>query len=143
MRATPPEVTSGYGFGTEHPSSLLSVETRNGGRVRRRDAVEIGCWIWAFGGAAIALAALFTVIGDAPVVLYIASVAFPLAAAAAAMAIRSQRDRLAGLLLLISVATPTYFAYIVNLPALVVGTALLAWPPAILGGRHRSSVESP
>lgn len=110
--------------------------------MRRRDAVEIGCWIWAFGGAAIALAALFTVIGEAPIVLYVASVAFPLAAAGAAVAIRSHRDRLAGLLLLVSVATPTYFAYVFNLPALIVGIALLAWPPAVLGGR-RSSVASP
>lgn len=101
--------------------------------MRRRQAVEIGCWIWAIGGAMIALGALFTVIGDAPVVLYLASVAFPLAAVAAASAIRSCRDRLGGLLLLVSVATPTYFAYIVNLPALIVGIVLLIWPPAILG----------
>lgn len=91
--------------------------------------------IWAVGGGAIALTALFTVIGDAPVILYIASVAFPLAAVGAAVAVRSGRDRVAGLLLLASVATPTYFAYIVNVPALIAGIVLLAWPAAILGTR--------
>jgi len=91
----------------------------------------------------ISLGALFTVIGGAPVVLYIASVAFPLAAVAAASAIHSGRDRLGGLLLLASVATPTYFAYIVNLPALIVGIVLLIWPPVILGARQRSSMALP
>lgn len=104
----------------------------------RRDVLETGCLIWAFGGAVIALAALFPVVGDAPVALYIASVVFPSAAAGAALAVRSSRDRLAGLLLLISVATPTYFAYVVNLPALIVGIVLLAWPPAIVGSRQPS-----
>ncbi len=98
--------------------------------------MEIGCLVWAFGGALIALSALFIDIGDAPVVLYVASVAFPLSAVGAAGAVRSCRDRLAGLLLLISVATPTYFAYVFNLPALIVAIVLLAWPPAILGARH-------
>jgi hypothetical protein len=37
------------------------------------------------------------------------------------------------LLLLASAATPTYFAYVINVPALVVGLALLAVPTVLIG----------
>jgi hypothetical protein len=38
------------------------------------------------------------------------------------------RDRAAGVLLLVSALTPTYFAYVLNVPALVVGLYLLIAP---------------
>ena len=56
------------------------------------------------------------------------SVAFPLAAVLASIALARGRNRTAGLMLLLSVGTPTYFAYVLNVPALLVGLALLLAP---------------
>jgi hypothetical protein len=42
------------------------------------------------------------------------------------------RPRSAGALLLLSVVTPTYFFAVLNLPALIVGVALLAAPEKVL-----------
>jgi hypothetical protein len=55
---------------------------------------------------------------------------------AAALALRRRADRLAGVLLMLSVATPTYFAYVLNLPALMIGLALAAMPSLTLGDRQ-------
>jgi len=72
------------------------------------------------------------------VLVGLASVVFPLCAGAAALALRQRHDRLTGLLLVVSAATPTYFAYPANLAALVVGLAVLASPSVTLGEpRHR------
>jgi hypothetical protein len=57
----------------------------------------------------------------------------------AAVMLRRQHDRLAGLLLVASAATPTYFAYALNVPALVVGLALLASPCITLGEQRQAS----
>lgn len=108
----------------------------------RRHAVVIGCLVWSILGLVIAVSALPGVDDDARLPVGVASVAFPLCALGAASALRSRRDRLAGLLLLVSVATPTYFAYVVNLPALVVGVVLLVWP-AVLGGSGHPSTGAP
>lgn len=99
----------------------------------RRQAIAVGSLVWAVTGAVIALSALATVNAEVAVLVAVASVAFPLAAVGAALSLRVGRDRLAGALLLLSVATPTYFAYIFNLPALVVGLALLIAPAATVG----------
>lgn len=104
--------------------------------VERRRIVEIGSLAWAIIGASVALAALSSVNDDAIVLVALACIVFPLCAVGAALALRHRRDRLAGMLLLASVATPTYFAYPLNLPAIVVGLALLAAPSATLGGRR-------
>lgn len=97
-----------------------------------RGALQIGALAWAATGLVVALTALGDVIPDAPVFLVAASVAFPLSAALASTALARQRDRTAGLLLLVSVATPTYFAYVLNLPALLVGLGLLLAPRRIV-----------
>ena len=47
--------------------------------------------------------------------------ALPLTAVLAASALRRERDRVAGIFLLVSAATPTYFFWPVNLPALITG----------------------
>lgn len=99
----------------------------------RRRMVQVGCLVWAITGAAVALASLRDVNDDAKVLVGMASVLFPLAAVAAAVALDRRHDRLAGVLLLASVATPTYFAYPLNLPALIVGLALVVAPTATLG----------
>jgi hypothetical protein len=93
--------------------------------MRRRRSLEIGSTLWALLGAAIAITALGDVNADAKILVGVASVLFPLCALGAAFELRHQRDRFAGVLLLLSVATPTYFAYPLNLPALVIGLVLV------------------
>ena len=99
----------------------------------RRRIVCIGSLVWAFVGATVAVTALPTVNDDVRVLVGLASVVFPMCAVGATVALGRRHDRLAGLLLVLSVATPTYFAYPLNLPALVVGLALLASPAVVLG----------
>ncbi len=88
----------------------------------------MGALLWAMVGLAVALPSAAMVNLDARVVVGIASVAFPACAALAALAVAKGRLRMSGLLLVLSAATPTYFAFLLNLPALVVGTALLVVP---------------
>jgi hypothetical protein len=99
--------------------------------VTRRQVLVVGSCLWAVMGASVALAALPNVNEDARLVVALASVAFPLCALGAAAALGRQRDRLAGLLLLLSVATPTYFAYALNVVPLIVGVALLVSPGVV------------
>jgi hypothetical protein len=102
--------------------------------------LQVGAIMWAALGAMIAIPSIGSVNPDARVALGILSVACPLAAALAARALARHRDRLAGVLLVMSVATPTYFAYVVNLPALVVGLALLIAPSAVV--RHSPAAHA-
>jgi energy-converting hydrogenase Eha subunit G len=83
----------------------------------------------------IALSSIPSVNDDARVVVGLASGIFPLCAVAAAVMLDRRRDHVAGLLLVLSAATPTYFAYALNLPALIVGLALLASPAFVLGAQ--------
>jgi hypothetical protein len=99
----------------------------------RRRIVCVGSLVWAFVGATVAVTALPTVNDDVRVLVGLASVVFPMCAVGATVALGRRHDRLAGLLLVLSVATPTYFAYPLNVPALVTGLALLASPAAVLG----------
>jgi hypothetical protein len=102
----------------------------------RRAAVELGSILWAITATAVAAQALPDVNADARMLVGLASVIFPLCAFAAALELRRRADRLAGLLLTLSVATPTYFDYVLNLPALIVGLALVAVPSVTLGDRQ-------
>lgn len=101
--------------------------------MNRRRVLEIGSLVWAAAGAAVALSALSDVNDDAMALVTLASIVFPLCALGGAIALRLNNDRTAGLLLLLSVATPTYFALPLNVPALVIGIALLAAPSLIAG----------
>jgi hypothetical protein len=107
----------------------------------RRRIVCVGSLVWVVIGSVVAVTALPTVNDDARVLVGLASVVFPMCAVGATVALLRRHDRLAGLLLVLSVATPTYFAYPFNLPALVVGIALLASPSAVLGLGTRLSGE--
>ncbi len=98
-----------------------------------RQALIIGSIVWAIVGAVVALTALPDVNADARWFVGAASVLFPAAAAGAALALRREALRLAGVLLLISVATPTYFAWPLNLPALLAGLGLVL-APSTFGG---------
>lgn len=72
-------------------------------------------WVWAGIAAGIALPAISSSTPDSRVVVAAASIILPAAAAAAGLALRYRRVGLACGLLALSVGTPTYFAYMVNL----------------------------
>ena len=113
-------------------------------RFRTRVAVSILGVVWATLGLAIAFTALGSVNADARPFLAGASVVFPLAAFGAAFAASRNRLRLAGALLLVSVATPTYFALALNAVPLVIGILLVsgALPPRpSFGRRYAEAVE--
>ncbi len=94
--------------------------------------VQVGAVLWALTGFAIAASALARVDGGAWVVLGLASVVFPACAVLAGVAVARGHVRAAGVFLLLSVATPTYFLWVVNLPALVGGVALLLAPRRVV-----------
>ncbi|MEZ5237776.1 MAG: hypothetical protein R2716_02060 [Microthrixaceae bacterium] len=100
-----------------------------------RRAIEIGSLCWAVLGAAVAVASLPAVNGDARMGVGVASVLFPLCAVGAAVALAKGHARSAGVLLVASAATPTYFAYFLNLPALLVGVLLVAVPAVVQARR--------
>jgi hypothetical protein len=92
--------------------------------------------VWAGVGAAVALGSRGEVNSDARLLVGAASVVGPLAAVGAAWLLTRGADRPAGVLLLVSVLTPTYFAWVLSVPALVVGLALLAAPRAVVPQHH-------
>lgn len=96
-----------------------------------RQVVTVGSAAWAVAGALIALASVPNSTPDARWLVGLASVVFPAAAAAAAVALRRGAIRWGGILLLVSVATPTYFAWPLNVPALVAGLVLVLAPSAV------------
>lgn len=102
----------------------------------RRRVLELGALAWAAVGAVIALASLSGVNADARLFVGAVSIVGPLAAVGAAGLIARGSDRPAGALLLVSALTPTYFLWIVNVPALVVGLALVAVPRRVLALRR-------
>jgi hypothetical protein len=89
--------------------------------------------VWALAGALVAFSALPDVNDDARVLVGVASLLGPVAAIAASAALSRHRDRWAGLLLVVSVITPTYFAWLLNVPALLVGLILLVAPKLAQG----------
>lgn len=101
----------------------------------RRLLVQAGSLVWAVVGAAIALPALASMDEGAVLVVGAASILGPFAAVAASWLAGRRGDRSAGAFLVISVFTPTYFAALLNLPALVVGIVLLAAPGKVLSDR--------
>ena len=131
--------TDGDTRGTGKQLGLTGVhDTHWRSLVDRRRVVQLGSLIWAEIGAGVALGSLPDASEHARVLVGLASVIFPVAALCAAALLLRRRDRLAGLLLVVSAATPTYFAYPLNLPALVVGLALLATPGVVVGGQRLS-----
>jgi hypothetical protein len=97
----------------------------------RRQAVQVGAVVWAAIGAGVALGSLGSVNSDARVIVGIGSLLGPLSALLAAAALARHHDRTGGVLLVLSAATPTYFAWILNVPALLVGLGLLIAPSVI------------
>lgn len=103
-----------------------------------RRALIIGAAIWVVVGAAVALIPLPSVNADARLVIGVMGVVFPACAAAAGLALHKHRDRLAGGLLLLSVLTPTYYLYVLPIPALIFGVALLIAPAKLIKELERS-----
>ena len=98
-----------------------------------RRALVVGAAAWAVAGACVALIPLRSVNPDARLFIGLMGVAFPSCAAGAAVALARHRNRLAGGLLLLSVLTPTYYLYVLPVPALIVGGILLVRPKALPG----------
>ena len=98
----------------------------------RRRSLEIGAVVWAIVGLWVGLAVAGASNADAKVLVYSAAILGPAAALIGAVALERHRDRSAGALFLISVVTPTVFAWVLNVPALIVGVWLLAAPRSIL-----------
>jgi hypothetical protein len=92
-------------------------------RARYFRAFAIFWAVLAFGPA---VHGLSRTSNDARWLVGVASILGPLCALWAAALIRQGFLRLAGALLVLSAATPTYFAWALNIPALVVGVSLLA-----------------
>ena len=87
--------------------------------------VELGAVVWAVVGFGVAMAGLSRVNNDARWLVVSASIVGQLSAFAAAVLIRRGILRWAGGLLIVSVATPTYFAWPLNVPALIFGLSLI------------------
>lgn len=109
----------------------------------RRRVLQTGALVWAVVGAAIALPALATMKDGAVLLVGAASILGPFAALAASWLMGQHRGRAAGASLLVSVFTPTYFLAVLNLPALVVGIALLAAPNRVLSKDRDLTPGSP
>lgn len=91
----------------------------------RRQVLQVGALVWVVAGAAVALGSLGDVNDDARLLVGLASVVGPLLGVGAAVQLGRHADRSAGVLLVLSaLLTPTYFAYVINIPALFVGVML-------------------
>jgi hypothetical protein len=92
--------------------------------VTTRKAFQVGALVWAAVGLVVALGSQGRASAGIRPLVGVLSVPIPLMAVLAAAALAREKDRLAGLFLVVSAATPTYF-WVLNLPALIVGLALL------------------
>ena len=101
-----------------------------------RRALTVCAIVWSVLGFIVGLTALPSVNADAVVLFAVACAVGPAAALLAALALRNLRDRLAGLLLVISVVTPAVFAWPLNLAALLVGLAVVIAPSKVIADRR-------
>ena len=93
-----------------------------------RRFVQLGAVTWAAVGLAVGIAEMARVNEDARALFLAAAIVGPASALLASDLLRRGHDRAAGALLVVSVVTPTVFAWVLNVPALVVGIALLLNP---------------
>jgi hypothetical protein len=101
-----------------------------------RRVLRVGSLVWAVVGLSVGLVALRSANNDARFVLLAACIAGPAAALLASVSLANRRDHWAGALLLVSVVTPTVFAWVLNVPALLVGLALLTAPVFVVSDRR-------
>lgn len=103
----------------------------------RTTLTTTGAALWAVLGGSVALAGLSSVNDDAVLLVGFFSVVGPALAVAAARAAARGTPRTAGLLFVVSaLATPTYFAYPLNLLALAAGLWLVITAPDTPPGRR-------
>ena len=100
-----------------------------------RQVVRIGSIVWAVVGLAVGLPSIGAVNADARVLVLAACAVGSASALMASAAIASRRERFAGALLVVSVITPTFFAWVLNVPALLVGVVLIL-APTVVTDRH-------
>lgn len=114
----------------------------------RGQMVQAGTLVWIVAGGAVALGSLGDVNDDAQLLVGIASVVGPLLGVGATVQLGRHADRSAGVLLVLSaLLTPTYFAYVINIPALVVGVMLALAAHRVLpesgsGGRSADGLRA-
>ena len=109
---------------------------------RHRTVQALAIW-WAVTGVAVAFLTFRNVNDDARVLVAGAHFAGFVSAAASAWLLRRTSSRAAGALLAFSaLITPTYFAWPLNLFALLVGVAVLA-SPATFTGRREAEAFNP
>lgn len=94
----------------------------------RRAWLQAGAIAWAVVGFGVASVFVAGAGPGTPILVWVATVAFPACAVLAAVALGAGHTRHAGALLVLSAATPTFFAWPLNVPALLAGLALLCWP---------------
>ncbi len=102
-----------------------------------RRTLTVGAIAWAVLGFTVALTAIPSVNDDAVVLFAVACAVGPAAALFAAFALNHHRDRLAGLMLTISVVTPAVFAWPMNLLALLGGLAIAIAPSRVIATASR------
>lgn len=83
---------------------------------------------WAVAGAVLGALSVADATDSGRLPMIVAAVIGVAAAAAAAVLLHRGHSRAAGALLVLSAVTPTGFAYLPNLAAVLGGLALLMWP---------------
>jgi uncharacterized membrane protein YhaH (DUF805 family) len=102
----------------------------SGTQPRRLTWIWIGAIAWAVIGSVIAWRAIGDVNADAKPWVGLATTILPLSAVAAALLVKRCRNLgVAGLLLFLSIGTPTYEAYIVNVLPIILIVGLVAARP--------------
>ena len=96
-----------------------------------RRAVQVGATVWAVVGFSVGFVAVRDATSTGRFLVLAAWIVGPAAALLASVSVANHRDRLAGALLLTSVVTPTVFAWVLNVPALLIGIALLLAPAVV------------
>ncbi len=99
-----------------------------------RRALIVASLLWAVIAGTVTLVALPDVNPDVRLLVGVLSVVLPLAAVAAAWALHRGNDRLAVVLLLVTVATPTYMAWAINARPDPAGRRRGAHPPPTPSG---------
>jgi hypothetical protein len=105
-----------------------------------RKVLSTAAVVWAVVGMLVAVPFVASVNSDVKFLGGFIAVVGPLSALLAARAIARKHDRLAGFFFVLSVLTPTVFAWPLNVPALLVGLALVIGPNAVVRGLRTAAV---
>lgn len=109
---------------------------------KQRAVHAVAIW-WAVTGVVVAVLTFGDVNDDARLLVAAAHLAGFAAAAVSAWLMRRTTSRAAGALLIVSaLITPTYFAWSLNLVALLVGVAVLASPATFTGTRGARAFDT-